>query len=372
MSALIHTEEFEDPFRSIVSELLDQTYAMYDSLREHMRTPWRERALKIQIVDDAALNAVVRRDGNSEQIRVNRGALEHIFGTMFGLFSCPTFLPKIGHAASEKMPPGLAGCGFPVLPLLPCCGSQLEQRAVLIPTDEGRASMAVAFGQIALEFLLLHEIGHIVGGLLDLPETFSNRAYIPETQWKMSGTDGWSFSHVLECDADAFACDHVPFVYACREVGDSLRNVAETTGWDAEVFAMIAYVTAVAVLFRVLYPFAPSKIDSCDSSHPHPAVRACLVASSTTARALFGRRITVATLNEVIGVAVRNVEDVWADLLLADQNPEPPDVWALNVPDAAMALFTDWGKARSRLERHARLPRRWDMWDWPREGQASD
>jgi len=168
VSALIYSDDLEEPFRATISGLVEQTYATYDSLREYMQSPWRDRPLDIQIVDDAALNAAVTGDGNADHIRINRGALEQTFGTMLGLFSSQAFLPEVGDPTAEETPTDLADSGFPALPLVRSCDPDTGQRAVLIPQDKRRASIAIALGELALEFLLFHEVGHVVGGHLEL------------------------------------------------------------------------------------------------------------------------------------------------------------------------------------------------------------
>lgn len=130
-------------------------------------------------------------------------------------------------------------------------------------------------------------------------------------------------------------------------------------------FAFLTYVMAIGILFRVLYPSAPRTTSLYKSSHPHPAVRACLVASSTMARGLHEGTVTVESLNSIVAHSIGNIEDVWADLCLSGQNPETPAAWAQSVGDAAMALFTSYGNTRMLFEKHARLPRRWDHWNWP-------
>jgi hypothetical protein len=83
------------------------------------------------------------------------------------------------------------------------------------------------------------------------------------------------------------------------------------------------------------------------------------------ARGLDDGGFSLASLKNVATASVGNIEAVWADLCLPGQFPQPPEVWAQTVHDAAMRLFGAYGKARPLLDRHARLPRRWDDWIWP-------
>ena len=224
-------------------------------------------------------------------------------------------------------------------------------------------TFAQVMAELALEFLLYHEIGHIVGGHLEIPRNGGRVVTISEFQHPAK-TDDSSFQHLLECDADAFACHVTSSVHTHNQMATLLHDLlhAEQQSQD---FALQTYLTSIGVLFRALYPTAPIALSTCKSSHPHPAVRAFLVASSTMARGLHDGRFTLASLNYIVANSVGNIEDVWADLCLSGQNPETSVAWAQNVHDTAMALFESYGNSRMLFEQYARLPRRWDHWAWP-------
>jgi hypothetical protein len=71
-------------------------------------------------------------------------------------------------------------------------------------------TVAEILAKLALEFLVYHEIGHIMGGHLEIQRTISGSCRISEFERPVNEWDEWALGHVLECDADAVAC-HVSY-----------------------------------------------------------------------------------------------------------------------------------------------------------------
>ncbi len=330
-----------------------------------MRPQWKQRALEILIVDDPSLNACVTYDDDRDRISISRGAFEHIYGTILGLLGAPAFFPAIGKAELETPPQNLPAQGFPQVPLLRDASNGEVDTRVRFPNDETRMTAVPILADLALEFLVYHEIGHIVGGHLEIPQGNQRLPTISEFKQATDDTDDHTLRHVLECDADAFACDITSGVHTNHEMATLVRDLVNASQWESRDFALLTYLMAIGILFRVLHPHAGANVNRGKSSHPHPAVRACLVASSTVAHAVFAGAITWSRVEDIMKDSVRNIEDVWADLFLPGQNPEPPELWAEHVRSAAMGLLRSYGNARSLLARYARLPRRWDDWKWP-------
>ncbi len=359
----LNPDAFEPPFDDIVADFVDNGRVLHDSLADHMRPEWQRRPLEILIVDDASLNACANDHSGCDRIFIFRGALEHIYGTILGLLSTPAFFPMIGDVSNEVRPANLPGGRFPPVPLLRNNPDADRNAPLFFPNDQTRMTAAQVLAELALEFLIYHEIGHIVGGHLEIPRNGGSVATIAEFQQPAKPDDA-TFQYLLECDADAFACHVTSSVHTHDQMATRLRNLLSAE-LQARDFALQTYLMAIGILFRALYPTAPPTLGTYKSSHPHPAVRACLVASSTMARGLRDGSFTSTSLNDIVANSVGNIEDVWADLCLAGQNPEASVVWAQNVRDAAMALFESYGNARSLFEQYARLARRWDDWAWP-------
>lgn len=155
-------DEFPAPFSDIFTDLLADGHMLYESLCAQMTAPSRERSLTIEIINDVELNASATSRAGGYVIRINRGVLQHAFGVTLGLCCCPAFLPSVGNAADE-VEPKLGTRGFPPIPLT----YQDDDTNILVPRDQTRGTIAHMLADVAINFLLYHEIGHIVGGHLE-------------------------------------------------------------------------------------------------------------------------------------------------------------------------------------------------------------
>ncbi len=76
-------------------------------------------------------------------------------------------------------------------------------------------------------------------------------------------------------------------------------------------------------------------------------------------------RVSESTMDRVVHDSARNVEEAWIHLQLPGQVAEPLDIWSNAVSTGALELVKEHHAERKLLEQHARLPRRWDDWEWP-------
>jgi hypothetical protein len=210
-----------------------------------------------------------------------------------------------------------------------------------------------------------------VGGHLELAQVESGSSTLAEFMMGGPEIDVWSQIHVVECDADAFAGHITSLVHTDKAMAELLGGILCAPEWEPSDLALLVYLMAISTLFRLLFPKALVKISQCKSSHPHPAVRACLVASSTMARGLFGGSYTTDTLDRILAGSVGNLEAVWATLNLPGQNPEPARGWSQDLQATAIDLFKSYGGAKPRLDQYARIPRRWDDWEWPETSRST-
>src|SRR5437867_3290892 len=97
--------------------------------------------------------------------------------------------------------------GFPPMPMLRNALTEDQCASLCFPEDETRSTYAMLLTEIAFQFLIFHEIGHIVGGHFEI---LSNQkpcaGILSELNHAVPMADGCQLLHVLECDADAFAC----------------------------------------------------------------------------------------------------------------------------------------------------------------------
>jgi hypothetical protein len=361
----LNADQFTPPFNEVVDEFVAKGHFVLDSLQAHLHTPWKTRLLDIVIVDNSELNACAAKDIDRDRIYIFRGVLERTYGTILGLLSTPTFLPAFGNVDMESLPKELPAGGFPPVPLLKRAGSSDEYAPLFLPNDPHRITVADVLIEVALEFLLYHEIGHVLGGHLEIPVVNANVPAIAENRRDVNKIDDRLLGHVLECDADAFSCHITSMIHMSTKVANSLQDVVNMPNMRPQDFALSTYLTAIGALFRSLFPDAPVKISDHDSSHPHPAVRACLIAISVMARQSQNGQFSVSNLHEILEGSIGNLEDVWSALCLPGQNPEAGPSWGESIGTASMNLIRSFCAQKPLLDQYARIPRKWDDLKWP-------
>lgn len=357
-------DDFMPPFSDIVAELLADGKVLYESLRAEMPASSRGKDLTIEVVNDGTLNASATSRDDGYIIQINRGALQHIYGAAFGLCCCPGFLPSVGNAAGEMEPKIEAG-GFPPMPLT----EGMDVAKVLVPETESRGTIAYLLADVATYFLLYHEIGHIVGGHLEaLNARSGTTASISEYSVTKRSTEDVSLLHAFECDADAFACHVSMGLLTGKAMAEEVRHLMQRQAWPPEDCAFITILTAVSMLFRLLYPTAPATIDATRGTHPHPAVRDFVVGSCALARGMARGQLSVEKVDQVLEYSVRNVEEVWAKRYLGGQALASPAVWVADIQRGVDELFAIHSKYVDLLEQHSHVPRSWHDWKWPWSG----
>jgi hypothetical protein len=358
---VLNFDQFRPPFDEIAREFVEKGQNLYESLRPHMKPAWKSRPLTVFIVDNPQLNAIADCSGDSDCIYIFRGVLEKLYGTLLGLLSIPEFLPWLGNANGEDARHIIPADGFTAIPLL-LSASEIEGPA-LFPSDEKRRMVAEWLAELALEFLIYHELGHVIGGHLEIRKD----GFLPISEFVqfIPKSDGCHLSHVLEWDADAFACFITSAIHTNAKLVESLCDAIRPNYREPKDFAVLTYLVAIGTIFRLLDPSRRRKIQESESSHPHPAIRVSLVAASMMARGIFEGSLKSESLNLVAAESIGNLETVWADLFLSDKEQKSADEWLQSLSEAAMRLFQSWGDKRSFLDSYARLFRRWDNWQWP-------
>ncbi len=356
---VLSSDQFRSPFDEVVKELLETGHVFHSSLRDYTKPQWRNRALRILLIDNPTLNAIARDAGDRDEIYIFRGAIEQLYGTILGLMSVPTFLPDVGNVGIEIMPK-LADCSFTPVPLLR--DRESEHASLLFPNDQMRMNVATVLINLALEFLVYHELGHIFGGHLEIVRSDATPAVIQEFSYDLNQpTEAQLCRRILEADADAFAC-HTSSWLHFHETNE-LFQLLKPCKWSSQEFGMVTFLAATAALFRALYPTAPMKISEYPSCYPHPAVRGCMVSSITMARETSNGMFDPAALEKLVAASVGNLERVWADLCLPGGSDEPQIDWSSSVGKASMDLLESFRDHKPILDQYARLSRNWYDWE---------
>jgi hypothetical protein len=352
-----------DSFRSFFTDLLDSANAMMDGLRLHMSARWAARPLHVGFTNSDEVNAFATKGKYAEYIFITIGAVCKVCGTMYGMLSTPVFLPAIGNPGLDEMPNEPLADGFPPLPLLRT--DQCEQPvSFYLPLDQTRATFAMHLSSTALQFLLMHEIGHVVAGHLELRERQGCGPTISEF-----GTAGTQDArtpprHVLECDADAFAAHTESFLDLHPNTDRLWTEVFRWSAVPGRSAGFIAYATAISILFRMLgrNGYAPGSLNP--ATHPPPAVRSCLAISRSMSLAVIAGRFAMDEFSHLCGESVFHVEETWASLGLPGQQLGKSHTWADRVGRLSMELEREYERWKADVQEFARLPVRWHA-SWP-------
>jgi hypothetical protein len=352
--------EFEGTFCKVLQDIDDTCHVLYDGLQKRMKEPWCRRPLKVCIVDNDDLNAFAYTDGTSDYVVVFRGAVECIYGTFLCLFSTRTFLPTIGDPSAEDADLELDRHRLSRMPLLRNDGI-IQTGRFHLPNDPARQLAAFLISESAVEYLLYHEIGHIVGGHLDM--TSACQCQQPRFRTSDEADARSAAIQILECDADAFAGHVTSWVSMAHHIDENLYKNLNSPQWTPQELEMLAYITSVGVLFRILDFSAPVEVETYSSDHPHPAVRCFFVVSCAFARAVVTEKLSQDRAIEILFATIRNIEEVWANLMLPGQRVHDPVSFAELVGAGMWHLFGRFQAHSAELSKYARLPRSWCDWE---------
>jgi hypothetical protein len=238
--------------------------------------------------DDASLNArVFRKAAEQASIRVNLGTMIRVYAVFMALLSDPRFLPDISYAecrddltrfANELARSHLIGDEAFTLVEGDGLGGVLTSTRFdgavqphgadtlllfLAPVDERRSRTALALANLALDFVLWHEIAHAARGHLELLP--AGRLQILEVA-PSEGEDDASLLRVLEHDADT--CAALSWARSVLEDGEGFAwfNMADVL--DDRERRMSYLMLSLGVLF-VMFSAASENA----SSHPSPELR---------------------------------------------------------------------------------------------------
>jgi len=203
--------------------------------------------------------------------------------------------------------------------------------------------------ELAIEFVLFHEIGRIVAGHHNAGPLRDDTTTLYEFSNDAKPPNGITFRHILECDADAFAFNAQSWLSS-----KSSKDIHEVIGenkWDVGDSGVIMYLIAVIATFRQLFPTAHSGLFNGNSTHPHPAVRSCLAGTAVIAKYCSDRNCPDPAMqfNRLLDLCLLPVEEAWERCFSMNaqmsrtQRYEQLDVYS-------KALITEYRAAKPKFE----------------------
>jgi hypothetical protein len=282
----------------------------------------------IDIVDDKSLNALATIVSGDEIVGLNAGAGITLQFVFLALLAHGDVLPSIGDSTREGR--DRISLNRLLLPSGKASSLTLSDfSALAYPKDELRFAHATFLMARATEFLLLHEIGHIVR--CHLPYLRSRGLLIADevsgalTMVECEGTSHSSqeVRRILESDADSVAANmqlegllqqpleqHMKFAF-----GPGWHRVKQTLTWEDVAYS---WLIAVGVLFQLFASTDKTPIVEPRRTHPHPDLRFFVLANF--AAHAWSRVMDVSTYSSVATRARNDLWTIWKALRL----PWPP------------------------------------------------
>ncbi|MBN1366191.1 MAG: hypothetical protein JW976_15415 [Syntrophaceae bacterium] len=148
----------------------------------------------------------------------------------------------------------------------------------IIPKDETRRKYATILFQLAIRFIVAHELAHIRNGHCQFKNSQGRKSFISELSLSKHSINNLT-QQALEMDADAWAT--VQGMTILKGLNDQINNMP--ISWDKYsnpvVGGMFTWIIAVYSYFRLSDQELSEVGDIC-TSHPHQAVRQSMVMST--------------------------------------------------------------------------------------------
>lgn len=242
----------------------------------------RPRPIEFGLICAAELNAFAYTSKNKDPnkldfIGLNIGPIETLYNVFHRILSMPDSFPEIGNRNLEKKDRG-------ILPYL-TTSTRKSGFEFQLPNCPIRQQFASELAQIAIEFLFLHELGHLKNGHVDFVRQEMSFDYLPEAFDGRDMRNANLIWQTLEFDADAVglvlcaAQAHSRFKTVSSNIADysnesnsALKAIYENFETTIQ---MISYSTYIA--FRLFDLSEWSWINQPNLSHPSPLFRLCSI-----------------------------------------------------------------------------------------------
>lgn len=179
------------------TEKRDPTYLLFCrdiglEIINHMKKSYSLPDIHLDFIDnDKSFNAVAFKREKSYFIGINTETVNRLHIFFKYIMSFPEVLSSIGNSKNEIAPKNIDLNNF---------------NRIIEPKDKFRMDYSEQLLNSALQFLILHELGHIINGHVDLIEEWSGIPFISEMADTAEKSDISKLDfQTLEFDADSFA-----------------------------------------------------------------------------------------------------------------------------------------------------------------------
>lgn len=228
-----------------------------------------------------SLNAAACKSKRLYLIGVNVGTFERLASLYSSLLSWPEVLPGVGDAKKEIARQfDVAAClDLGWRPAGARCSNNPSDM-LFMPRDETRKQASVIMVMMALDFIVTHELAHIINGHVDYLGSVGGQMRLNETEMSEPALSPEAFQ-ALEIDADREAASIVGSGLLHRQL--IYRDFGAVI--DEHTFLLL-WVVTILVLFIALDMTGSSIEQYRKLEHPHPEARLHFILAALQAQAV--------------------------------------------------------------------------------------
>jgi hypothetical protein len=261
-----------DHYKSRASTYID-TFCKHESLIRPRPT------IYFDYINNSSLNAIAAKTQSGIYlIGINAGTIFIIHDLFFRMLSNTSILPHIGNASLEtKSLPSIRNYYSDANMLMLFGDVNYENYQASIPNDNVRKAYATNLVEIAIDFIVAHELTHIADGHLDfINEKFGTLSY-EETTALIENEDQFLTMQTLEMDADCLAVSKGLGNMIRRHLGEQSVSSDRAVFYSEFDNVIFNWTVAVLTLIRIMVECTRYKKLDSKSSHPHPRVRSSMI-----------------------------------------------------------------------------------------------
>jgi len=222
----------------------------------------------LDLLDNPAVNAYATIQ-TYDFIAINRGSVDTLLGVFGQLLSHPSSWSHVGDAKLEQEERAVGPNFFHPGPH--------TKLGHIVPLCAQRQHFTVNLTTLAFHFLVMHEIGHLRNGHLDMLQKLGVQGLAEISSLRLEPPVDPLLRQALEIDADAYAASRaIEFAIqrTCIDPGapvPAAEAFGQAYGGDARALHTLAY--AVYVFFRIFVHNDPAPESFDTSRHPPSWIR---------------------------------------------------------------------------------------------------
>lgn len=273
---LFKTSILDDDLKSKFEVYKKRAETYLESFRKHSSLIHPPPIIVFDFIYNTKLNAVATKAReNLYLIGINSGTIIILNDLFLRMMSYPILLKTIGDPSVETTDyPTLEKYYFDATLLASNKDPNLDSYELAKPRDRVRQEYASHLIEIALDFLVAHELTHIANGHVDYKCTVFGVTMLDEQNVKFTSEDEILTIQTLEMDADSMAISK-GLGNACRRFLKQ-QSVSEERKQFYSNFNEVVFnwTFAVSTLVRIMVESSTYKdADMNPKTHPHPRLR---------------------------------------------------------------------------------------------------